>query len=460
MTAPRPNGRWFRDIYRDAVWESEELTAQEKAVAETYARHARDEHDNKSATADLAWTTYPRLMAKAGIGRRANVSTAVASLVKKGWLTVVREASRRPTLYRLTIPVGGSDGGTTSQANRSSGDGTTVVPRPAAGSSTSAAGSSDGGTQPLGPLESRPPTSLSDARTSVPAPSGPNDDRERDEESSTEDPNPVGPLQRFVIKRGAPQHLATQVVEFIEATNAIDGFGWWITASGNGTLAAQVATAVEVLATSIGGGDQTLSERNGVPAGQRPVVYDVALEIRGPKPSKEGENKGGKGKGEATPGTGTTPGTDTGGGTDTPSTPGMDTSPTPGMDTPQISPSKNPLNNPSSPAVERGTSPRSNMQEEGKTDDPKTRADLAIMATAVRLAAPYQGDMTVIESRRLASHVVTALAKGWPEQAVADALARDLAGLDSVAAGLIGRMMELAATPVQPDPHRVREAVG
>ncbi|NIL62660.1 helix-turn-helix domain-containing protein [Salinispora arenicola] len=212
-------------------------------------------------------------------------------------------------------------------------------------------------------------------------------------------------------------------------------------------------------------GDQTLPERNGVPAGQRPVVYDVALEVRGPKPSKagrnkEGKNKGGRGKGEATPGTGTTPGTDTGGGTDTPRTPGMDTSPTPGMDTPQISPSKNPLNNPSSPAVERGTSPRSNMQEKRKTDDPKTRADLAIMTTAVRLAAPYQDDMTVIESRRLASHVVTALAKGWPEQAVADALARDLAGLDSVAAGLIGRMMELAATPVQPDPHRVREAVG
>ncbi|WP_188116221.1 hypothetical protein [Salinispora cortesiana] len=67
--------------------------------------------------------------------------------------------------------------------------------------------------------------------------------------------------------------------------------------------------------------------------------------------------------------------------------------------------------------------------------------------------------MTVIESRRLVSHVVTVLAKGWSEQVVADALATDVAGLDSVAAGLIGRMMELMATPVQPDQHRVREAV-
>lgn len=74
--------RWFRDIYRDAVWESEDLTAVEKAVAETYARHARDANDAKTPNADLAWLTYPRLMAKAGIGRRANVSAAVASLAR------------------------------------------------------------------------------------------------------------------------------------------------------------------------------------------------------------------------------------------------------------------------------------------------------------------------------------------------------------------------------------------
>lgn len=102
-------------------------------------------------------------------------------------------------------------------------------------------------------------------------------------------------------------------------------------------------------------GDQTILENSKIPAGQRPVVYDVALEMRGPKPTKAGRNKEGKnkdGKGRAkpsdTPGTDTTPGMDTGGGTDTPGTPGMGTSPTPGMDTPQTSPSKNPLNNPSS----------------------------------------------------------------------------------------------------------------
>ncbi|HEY6115916.1 MAG TPA: hypothetical protein VI172_08160 [Candidatus Dormibacteraeota bacterium] len=149
-------GRWFRDVYRDAVWESPTLKAAEKAVAETYARHARDTEGNKSAVADLAWLTYERLMEKAGIGRRASVSTAVTRLVDLGWLKPVQQVSRRATVYRLTIPVGGSSDGGTTEADeheeaRSSDGGTTVVPFSGSGSSTSASGSSDGGTQPLGP---------------------------------------------------------------------------------------------------------------------------------------------------------------------------------------------------------------------------------------------------------------------------------------------------------------------
>lgn len=100
-------------------------------------------------------------------------------------------------------------------------------------------------------------------------------------------------------------------------------------------------------------GDQTILENSKIPDGQRPVVYDVALEKRGPKPTKagrnrEGKNKDGKVKSTGTHGTDTTPGMGTGGGIGTPGTPGMDTPLTPGMGTPQINPSKNPLNNPSS----------------------------------------------------------------------------------------------------------------
>jgi hypothetical protein len=159
-------GRWFRDVYRDAVWESETLTANEKAVAETYARHARDVNGQKSASADTAWVEYQRLMAKAGIGRRANVSAATKQLVKDGWLVIHRQSGRRPTVYRLAIPLGGSDSGTT---EASSDGGTTVVPMTDHGSSTQSdsyrSRSSDGGTQPLEdlPLKKSPSSSAGHA---------------------------------------------------------------------------------------------------------------------------------------------------------------------------------------------------------------------------------------------------------------------------------------------------------
>ncbi len=152
--------RWYRDNYSDAVWECETLTAVEKAVAETYARHARDERDEKSADADLAWVTYPRLMSKAGIKRRATVSAAVDRLEELGWLDPVERVSRRATVYRLTIP-GSSNVGTTDPdlaEGASSSVGTTVVPLADHGSSTSAPGSSSVGTQPLVPLEKQPLT--------------------------------------------------------------------------------------------------------------------------------------------------------------------------------------------------------------------------------------------------------------------------------------------------------------
>lgn len=100
-------------------------------------------------------------------------------------------------------------------------------------------------------------------------------------------------------------------------------------------------------------GDQTLPERNGVPPGRRPVVYDVALEVRGPKPRRAPRNR--TGKNTSAPGTGgmdTGGGTDTRGGTDTPGRGGMDTPGRGGTDTPQTTHGNNPLNKPSlSPPV-------------------------------------------------------------------------------------------------------------
>lgn len=146
--------RWWRDVYRDAIWESEDLDSEAKAVAETYARHAKDAEGHKTQAANLSWVTYPRLMALAGIGRREGVSRAVQRLVDKGWLTVHHQVSRRATVYRITIPTacqpdndGSSDGGTTNETTNEP-----VVPVQGSGSSVRpprrGPGGSDGGTQP------------------------------------------------------------------------------------------------------------------------------------------------------------------------------------------------------------------------------------------------------------------------------------------------------------------------
>lgn len=94
-------------------------------------------------------------------------------------------------------------------------------------------------------------------------------------------------------------------------------------------------------------GDQSLPERNGVPAGKRPVVYDVVLGAIGPKPARKSKNKSGGRKEpgttrmDATPGMHATPRIHA-----TP-TPCMDAGSTPCMDATQTKPLNNPSNNPS-----------------------------------------------------------------------------------------------------------------
>ncbi|GIG60575.1 hypothetical protein Lfu02_49470 [Longispora fulva] len=157
VTAPR----WFRDRFRDAVWESEQLTADHKAVAETYARHARDAHGDKSAAADLAWLTYDRVQVGAGIRRRSNVKKILDDLEAGGWLVVVQRVHRRPTVYRLTIPTSRAADGENATTVVPP-DVTTVVPRPVPGrnhrshnyADQARAGSPDVGTPPLEELPS------------------------------------------------------------------------------------------------------------------------------------------------------------------------------------------------------------------------------------------------------------------------------------------------------------------
>lgn len=254
--------RWFRDTYSDAVWECETLTAVEKAVAETYARHARDAEGSKSPGADLAWLTYPRLMAKAGIGRRANVKPAVDALVDAGWLQVEQQVSRRATLYRLTIPAGSSDGGTTGAEARGSDDGTTdpeatgsggstpgttVVPLDRSGSSVSASGSSDGGTQPLEPLEEQPLSLSPREAEAAPPVAAELEDRERDDSDQDETPadHPLALPRRLLAEHCAVTDVdeADELIGWIESKYDVRHDGFWIEAVRNGSIHARVAEA-------------------------------------------------------------------------------------------------------------------------------------------------------------------------------------------------------------------------
>jgi hypothetical protein len=266
------SGRWFVDTYRDAVWESETLSAHEKAVAETYARHARDAAGNRSASARLSWLTYPRLMAQAGIGHRGTVPKIVQALVTAGWLTPEKQVSRRATVYRLTIPdaAGSSDGGTTEVHEGRSGSsdgGTTEPPIPDAGSSTSPArsagsgttvvplspsGSSGSGTQPLVPQELKElkPLSHACARASAP-PLAADGERDDLEDSIPEDPNGNGSVPASVLQLFAGEnlggHTADAVYAWIVAAYQVRHGGWWVTVHRDGSVPARIAEAVAAL---------------------------------------------------------------------------------------------------------------------------------------------------------------------------------------------------------------------
>ena len=99
-------------------------------------------------------------------------------------------------------------------------------------------------------------------------------------------------------------------------------------------------------------GDQSLTDH--LRAGARPVVYDVALNLKGPKPLKESRNpRKGKAVDASTPVVDVTPVMDVGGDMGDGSTPVMDVASTPDMDDGEKKPLNNPLNNPSLGAAEQ-----------------------------------------------------------------------------------------------------------
>lgn len=105
-------------------------------------------------------------------------------------------------------------------------------------------------TQSLKTLKEPSKISLSDARTSVPAPrDSPDEDRERGGSTSSEDPN-LTPQQRMVIEAGCPEHLSLPVVEYIEGKHDVKHLGWWRRVKNEGDLPALVQ---EGIAANTGG---------------------------------------------------------------------------------------------------------------------------------------------------------------------------------------------------------------
>lgn len=146
--------RWHRDVYQDAIWDDATLSTRARTVAVTYARHARDQADRRTPTADLSWVTYERLMQQTGIGTRRLICAAIRELLAAGWLVVVRAVSRRPTVYRLVV-AGSSHGDSTTPGTTATAAGTPIV----------AAGTTSAGVDPT----QEPPTT-GPGTTVVPTP--------------------------------------------------------------------------------------------------------------------------------------------------------------------------------------------------------------------------------------------------------------------------------------------------
>lgn len=88
---------WPRDGYVAAVWESKQLTTQERIVAMAYADHAKD--------GDVAWVHWPRLSERTGIRAKSTLWKVTKALVAAGWLVQVEKARQhRSPRYRLVVP--------------------------------------------------------------------------------------------------------------------------------------------------------------------------------------------------------------------------------------------------------------------------------------------------------------------------------------------------------------------
>jgi hypothetical protein len=89
---------WHRDLWLNAMWDSESVKPNERVVAYVYARYA--------GARDSAWCAWDELKRRTGIRSRDAISRAISGLVDTGWLKEAERARQHySVVYQLTIPV-------------------------------------------------------------------------------------------------------------------------------------------------------------------------------------------------------------------------------------------------------------------------------------------------------------------------------------------------------------------
>lgn len=100
MTEDQPepsSSRWHRDVWFDAVWDSDGPKPNERLLAYTFARYAGRKR--------VTWCPWNELQKRSGIKSRDAIHRAIRGLVEGGWLVEVQRARQYYSArYELTIP--------------------------------------------------------------------------------------------------------------------------------------------------------------------------------------------------------------------------------------------------------------------------------------------------------------------------------------------------------------------
>lgn len=259
-----------------------------------------------------------------------------------------------------------------------------------------------------------------------------------------------------------------------------DGRGSWQSPA---TIAKQVGRAAATVSEDIRRlrdeeglislGDQSIIPK-WVRPGQRPFVYDLALDKKGPKKGKAPRNPGGKNAGGKAANQADTPGSGARGGSGT--TPGLEATPTPGSRT-RGTPGSETTPTPGSGTTQRRS--EEDLEQQDLEEQDQSQPPLVLPVTdpervdageergedptdfapdpeieARRLAALYREHLDGQQVGFLRAHAIAALGRGWTFAGLAGLLAKELPhNPGNVGAILVARVRDCDEPPPPVDPN-------